>query len=55
MDMLNKVEEVLRKTVFYDELKCEWDVHSTNDLVMCLGNLNGHIGMDLMGCMEDMV
>ena len=28
----------------YDELKCEWDMHSVGDLVMCLGDINGHIG-----------
>ena len=31
------------KQSFYDELKCEWDVHSTGGLVMCLGNINGHV------------
>ena len=33
-------------------------MHSADDLVMCLGNFNGHVGrhmMVLMGCMEDMV
>ena len=28
---------------FYDELKCEWDIHSAGDLVMCLGDFNGHV------------
>ena len=28
----------------YDEPKCEWDLHSASDLVMCLGNFIGHIG-----------
>ena len=27
-----------------DELKCEWDMHSANDLVMCLDDINGHVG-----------
>ena len=31
------------KQSFYDELKGEWDMHSADDLVMCLGNFNGHI------------
>ena len=32
------------KAVFYDELKCEWDMHSADDLAMCLGDFNGHVG-----------
>ena len=32
------------KLLFYDELKCEWDMHSSDELVMCLGDFNGHIG-----------
>ena len=31
------------KLSFYDELKCEWDLHSACDLVMCLGDINGHV------------
>ena len=27
-----------KKQSFYDELKCEWDMHSAGDLVMCLGD-----------------
>ena len=37
------------KNSFYDELKCEWDMHSADDLVMCLGNFNGHIGRHIDG------
>ena len=46
--MLHKVEEVWRtRQSFYDELKCEWDVYYADDLVMCLGNLDGHVnGID---------
>ena len=32
------------KQSFYDKLKCEWDMHSADDLVMCLGDINGHGG-----------
>ena len=32
------------KLSFYDELNCEWDAHSANDLLMCLGDFNGHVG-----------
>ena len=38
MGILCKVKEV-----FYDELKGQWDVHSAGDLVMCLGDCNGHV------------
>ena len=31
------------KQSFYDELKCEWDMHSACDLVMCLDDFNGHV------------
>ena len=37
------------KTVFYDGLKCEWDMHSADDLVMCLGDFNGHVGRHIDG------
>ena len=37
------------KQSFYDDLKCEWDMHSTDDLVMCLGDLNGHVGRHIDG------
>ena len=46
MGMLPKVEEVRKKIFFYDKLKCERDMH---DLVMCLGGINGHIGMHIDG------
>ena len=28
------------KQSFYDKMKCEWDMHSADDLVMCLGDFN---------------
>ena len=34
---------------FYDELKCVWDMHSADDLIMCLGDFNGHVGMHIDG------
>ena len=71
MGMLHKVEEVWRNNSLYDKLKCEWDMHFADDLVMCLGNFNGHVGrhylfclfifvlfillMVLMGCIEDVM
>ena len=33
-----------KKQSFYDELKCEVDMHSADDLVMCFGEINGHVG-----------
>ena len=29
---------------FYDYMKCVRDIHSADDLVMCLGKYNGHVG-----------
>ena len=49
MGMLRKVEEVLKKNSFYNELKCVWDMHSADDLVMRLGNFNGHVGRYIDG------
>ena len=46
MGMLCKVEE---KQSFYDELNSEWNIHSVGDLVMCLGDFNGHIGRHIDG------
>ena len=37
------------KQSFYDELKCEWDMHSADDLVMCLDDINGHVGRHIDG------
>ena len=37
------------KQSFYDELKCEWDMFSADDLVMCLVDINGHIGRHIDG------
>ena len=37
------------KKSFYDELKGECNTHNADDLVMCLGDINGHIGMHIDG------
>ena len=34
----------LEEKQYFYELKCEWDVHSADDLAMCLCDLNGHVG-----------
>ena len=44
--MLHKVEE---KKSSYDELRCEWDMYSAGDLVMCLGDFNGHVSRHIDG------
>ena len=52
-----QVEEVWRKS-FYDELKCELDIHYADDLIMCLDDFIGYIGRhnDVFdGMNEDMV
>ena len=33
----------------YDELKCEWDIYSEDDLVMFLSDFNGHIDRHIDG------
>ena len=37
------------KQSIYDELKCEWDMHSADDLFICLGYFNGHFGRNIDG------
>ena len=37
------------KQSFYDERKCEWDMHYADDLVMCLSDFNGHFGRHIYG------
>ena len=37
------------KQSFYDKLKCEWDMHSADDLVMCLDYCNAHDGRHIDG------
>ena len=37
------------KKSFHDVLKCECNVHSAGDLVMCLGEFSGHLGWHIDG------
>ena len=39
----------VEKQSFYDELKHECDMHSADDLVMCLGDISGHVGRHIDG------
>ena len=32
-----------------DELKGEWHMHGADDLVMCLGDINGHVDLHIDG------
>ena len=50
MGMLHRVINVFEKLSFYDELKGVWDVNTSGDLVMCMGDCDG-ILMDLMRSM----
>ena len=43
------------KQSFYDGLKCEWDMHSADDLVMCLVVLMDMLVGMLMGCIKGLV
>ena len=58
MNLVVFEEDVLRLTCgrcleekqsFYDELKCEWDMHSADDIVICLGDIDGHVGRHIDG------
>ena len=33
-----------KKHSFYDKLKCEWDMHFADDLVICMGDVSRHVG-----------
>ena len=44
-----KWKKFARKHSFYDELKGEWDMYSTGDLAICLGDFNGHVGRYIDG------
>ena len=35
---LRNARNIDEKQSFYDEKKCEWDMHSAGDFVMCLGD-----------------
>ena len=37
------------KQSFYDELKCECDVHSVDDVVMCMFDINEYMGRNIGG------
>ena len=43
------MEEVRRIKSFDDTLNCEWYMHSADDFVMCLGDINGHVGRHIDG------
>ena len=43
------VSFMFKKTSFYDELKGEWDMHGVDELVVCLGDINGHVGRHIDG------
>ena len=45
------------KERFYDNLRSEWYLHSMGDLVLGMGDFNGHVGKWIEGyevCMEEM-
>ena len=50
MDMLRKGGKGLEeKQSLYDELKCEWDMHSAGEIAMCCADFNGHVGRHIYG------
>ena len=45
------------KEHFYDDLRSEWDLHSMGELVLGMGDFNGHVGKQMRVmrmCMEEM-
>ena len=44
-----KWNKFLKKQSFYDKLKCEFDMHSADDLIICLGDFNGHASRHIDG------
>ena len=49
MGMLCKVKEFWNNGNLFDELKGEWDIHSADDLAVCLGDLNVNQGRHIDG------
>ena len=37
----------MEKDQFYDEMKGEWSVMDNDELVLSLGNFNGHVGKEI--------
>ena len=37
------------KERFYDDLRSEWDLHSVAELVLGMGDFNGHVGKRIEG------
>ena len=54
--MLCKVDELKEKEYFYYELKNEWDMNNIDYLVVCLGNISGHVSsLDFIAVIECIV
>ena len=48
--MVHRVAERLqRKSIFYDDLRSDWDLHSVGELVLGMGDFNGHVGKQSEG------
>ena len=39
----------VKKEHFYDDLRSEWDLHSVGELVLGMGDFNGHVGKRIEG------
>ena len=37
------------KEHFYDDLRSEWDLHSVGELLLVMGDFNGHVGKWIKG------
>ena len=49
MRMVCKVAERVQRKRFYDDLRSEWDYHSMGELVLSMGDFNGHVGKRIEG------
>ena len=41
--------KVAEKEHFYDDLRSEWDLHRMGELVLGMGDFNGHVGKWIEG------
>ena len=49
MCMVRKVAERAEKEHFYDDLRSELDLHSVGELILGVGDFNGHVGKHIVG------
>ena len=45
--MFNTVENQQKKKISYEDLSREWTTHHTSDLIIRMGDFNGHVGENI--------